>query len=395
MCGIKVRTITIVSTLILALWIMPFLAFQEILGQASSALQSGIDLIIQYDNTGNVNLLKQALETLRREQRERTDPSSYYYCSYYISEAEVKEQTYLLRNNNNDSHLSEQARAKIRKLWSDIKSAEERFWSAEFDADVRSKAVKIILERGATTIVESARFLDHANSLAPLIKNIINRVERYGYYKGAAPGTVYLLICKELLEIDYPNAKFLSSIKQADYLDKHVESKKASLTQAELDSLKKEAASLAIAASGFAATPYARYISYYLAGKNLELGEGAVLYYNDAIAEFDSLPHDADKFIYLNKRFSPSDLQRDFINFIYEYGKELQEKQDFLRYAALLENGWRVKDLEEIHKLPLAMELTQIYSVVIDQFVQQGKYELAEGYKKKQEMVDVYINAVD
>lgn len=393
----KIKIYKIILGLILIVLLIPPFSVQKVFGKPpaskeKSALEKALDLIGEYDETGNIDKLRIAIADLRIEKYKKVDP---YFVPYFLSEAEVKELIYLLKSSPKDSLLSKQARSRIRELWLNVKKIEEFPYPETSPGAKKKEDLKNLFERGASTIIEAARFLDYGNSLSPLIKNIIDRAERYDFMKGTREGAFSdLQVAKEFLEIDYPNAAFLSNIMKADWFD----NKAQKMGQSDIseksvsDSLKREASYLAQAASKVATTPYAKCIGYYLAARNIEGAqpEEAVKFYNQAIAEFDDFTDDTVG--YLGKKFNKPVIRVDFVEFIYQYGKILVEREDFIRYVALLENGWRVKGLEEGIKYPLATHLNDAYSKLITQLREEKKDELAEGYMRKQQKIDAYIN---
>jgi hypothetical protein len=394
---IKIHKI-ILGLISISLLMFPF-GVQKVLGKPpaakeESALERAIDLIKEYDEKGNIERLRVAIADLRTEKYKKVDP---YLVPYFLSEAEVKELIYLLKSSPKDSLLSSQARSRIRELWLNVKKIEE-FHYPETSAEAKKKReedLKNLFERGASTIIEAARFFDYSNSLGPLIKNIIDRAERYDFMKGTHPGAFSdLQVAKEFSETDYPNAAFLSNIMKADWFDNKAQKIGQSNTseESESDSLRREAASLAQAAFEAATTPYAKCIGYYLAARNMEVEqpEEAVKFYNQAIVEFDNFTGATEG--YIGKKFNKPVIRADFVEFIYRYGKSLVEKEDFIRYVALLENGWRLKGLEEGIKYPLATHLNDAYSKLITQLKEEKKDGLVEGYMRKQQKIDAYIN---
>jgi hypothetical protein len=392
---IKVQKI-ILGLILISLLMFPF-GVQKVFGKSPAAkekstLEKAVGLIKEYDETGNIDKLRIAIADLRTEKYKKVDP---YFVPYFLSEAEVKELIYLLKNSPKDSLLSSQARSRIRELWLNLKKIEE-FPYPETSPEAKKKEdLKNLFGRGVSTIIESARFLDYANSLAPLVKNIIDRAERYDFMKGSRPGVFSdLQVAKEFLEIDYPNAAFLSNIMKADWFDNkaqkigHLET----LEKSDAYSLRREVVSLAQAAFKAATTPYSRCIGYYLAARNMDVEqpEEAWKFYNQALGEFNNFTDMTEG--YLDKKFNKPVMRADFVEFIYQYGKTLVEKEDFIRYVALLENGWRVKGLEEGIKYPLATQLNDAYSKLITQLRAEKKDELAEEYLEKQQKIDAYIN---
>jgi hypothetical protein len=133
-------------------------------------------------------------------------------------------------------------------------------------------------------------------------------------------------------------------------------------------------------------------------GKEKEDAETAILYYAEAVDRFDKFEDVQDTTTaYLSDEFKRSNIIFDYTEFLYAYGKKLEEEGNYLRYATLLENASKIKELVRANmrgrKCTILEKLQEVYSKVIDQLRQQGKDELAEDYQKKMDKLYIYYNS--
>jgi hypothetical protein len=358
------------------------------------------EAIDKYDKSGDVNRLKWALDTLiveiqrpiRPDTKIDPDPD----LRYYAAEAEVKLLTDSLKNCKHDSSLSSQIRLKILELWSYTTTFEEE----SPDTNISSgDLLRNIFERAISTIITSARYLDHPNSLAPLVKGIIERAEKHDlmFIRGTSHAFSSLAIIKEFLYVDYPNMDFLSNIWIANELDARLRpvviESEADLFGDTVSLLGQEAASLALAAVRASRTDQGKCLAYCLAARNTrrETPESALVYYNRAIAEFDNFQDPAEG--YLREKFQKPNIISDFIWFIRDlYGTRLWEQGNFLQYANILESAWRIEGLNVEQRKSLAFRLVNAYAPLIRQAIEQGKNTIAEDYIRKQQEKRVYLN---
>ena len=372
-------------------------------GEESVVLETQA-LIDEYDQTHNLETLRSAISRLRGATYEALDLSKatyqdFYLMPYLLIEAELKQLVHHLRRLPKDSLLSVQARSKIRELWLSIKRYEESpLPTSETSEEMEMKLenLEIIINRALLTVLEAARFLDHANSLSPLIRNMIDRAKRYDFMESPETDEVTfsrLQVTSEFLDLDYPNAEFLSNIFRANWLDFEAdttEEKHPSETSLS-NSLRREAASLAQVAVQAATRPYARCTGYYLAARNTrtERPEDAVEFYDQAISQFGYFTDAQGGF--LGKKFPKNEIRASFINFIFKYGETLVQRGNFVRYVGLIEHGWAIEGLEELHKYPLALRLMDAYSKLIAQLLEQENDQLVQEYKNKQQEIDAYL----
>ena len=354
-------------------------------------LDLAVGAIDNYDQTDNIDTLRWALNSLRALAYKSGFPLSY---SYLIAEAEVKEKVHELEGSKGDSALSHQAKSRIWDLWRCITRIEE-----SPDPGISSPAgVKIALQRGVVTIIESAKFIDHPNSLSPLIQNIIDRAKKYNFVSttiGSYAGLSELKLTRanDFLGIDYPNVMFLSNIMKADELIFVYDKNKNIISKTEDSQQRTEASRFAITAAETTQNPRGECFAYYLGalGKEKEDPETTVLYYDKAVDQFDKFEDVQDTTIaYLSQYFKRSNIIFDFTEFLYAYGKRLEEEGDYLRYATLLENASKIKGLVRGDKCTITEKLQEVYLKLIDQLHQQGEDELAETYQKKFDKIYIY-----
>jgi hypothetical protein len=389
-CKIVFRVISIMILIYLS-------TFREGIAQhpaQPTPLDLAVRAIDNYDQTDNVDTLRWALNSLRALAYESGFPLDY---SCLIAEAEVKEKVHQLKGLKADTTLSRQAKSRIWDLWKYITRMEE-----SPDPNISSPGgVKFALQRGVVTIIESAKFLDHPNSLAPLIQNIINRAKKYDFVSttiGSYAGLIQLKLTRahDFLGIDYPNALFLSNIMKADELIFAYDRDRSTISKTE-DSLQRtEASRFAITAVEATKNPRGECFAYYLAalGKEKEDAETTILYYAEAVDRFDKFEDVQDtNAAYLSDKFKRSNIIFDYTEFLYAYGKRLEEEGNYLRYATLLENASKIKGLVSLDKCMITKKLQEVYSELIDQLRQQGKDELAESYQKKLDKIYIYNNS--
>jgi hypothetical protein len=357
-------------------------------------LDLAVRAIDNYDQTDNVDTLRWALTSLRALAYESGFPLDY---SYLIAEVEVKEKVHQLKSSKADTALSRQAKSIIWDLWKYITRMEE-----SPDPNISSPGgVKIALQRGVITIIESAKFLDHPNSLAPLIKNIINRAKKYNFVsttigRWAGFSELELTRAHDFLGIDYPNAMFLSNIMKADELIFVYDKSKNIINKTE-DSLQRaEVSRFAVTSAETTQNPRGECFAYYLAalGKEKEDAETTIVYYDEAVDRFDKFEDVQDtNAAYLSDYFKRSNIIFDYTEFLYAYGKKLEEEGNYLRYATLLENASKIKGLVSLDKCMITKKLQEVYSELIDRLRQQGKDELAESYQKNLDRIYIYNNS--
>lgn len=333
----------------------------------TTGLTEALQSIDSGDQTGNLNDLQQGLEALRLLRYQgNTDP----YILYRIVEAELRLKIHQLKSNPKDSALSSQVRSKILEVWSYIAQAERNpSLDPNFFAD--------ILVRGAKTIVESSRFLDHANSLAPLVRHILARAEARNLMGGSESKFSNFSIIKSFMEIDYPNMVFLSYIRRADELDGNDEV---------------ECIVSALAARDATRAPLGQCLALYLAARNTqeEDREKAIDYYKQSLAAFDDFEEPSEG--YLAAAFSKMWIVSEFIHVVIDlYGTELWEQQKFARYVYLFEDAWKMPWLTDEQRYSLASGLSKAYPNLITQVREEGKDGLAEEYVKRQAAINAYL----
>ena len=330
-------------------------------------LRDALQRVDSYDQTGNLGELREGLEALRL-LRYQGDPNP--YLLYRIVEAELKSKIHLLKSDPYDSALSSQVRSKILEVWSYIAQLER---NTNLDPGLYDN----ILERGARTILESARFLDHPNSLAPLVRHILARAEDRNLMELSEDKFFSFPIIRSFMEIDYPNMVFLSYIRKADEFDGNNEA---------------ECVALALAARDATRTPLGRCIALYLAARNTqeEGREKAIDYYKQCMAQFDDFEEPKEG--YLRIAFSKIKIVSDFGHLVIDlYGVELWEQQNFARYVYLFEDAWKMPYLTEELKSSLAKGLSRAYPSLITQVRDEGKDELAEEYVKRLMAMIAYL----
>lgn len=351
--------------------------------QSAGDLGQAITYIKEFDKQNDTTQIKKALQIL--ESYTEYTPVELYWKS----EAWIKYYLFKLQNSPKNPRLSEHIRSHLLELWVSLTELEEQIDPVSLTdptSEVR-KSVIYITERCARLMVKSARFLDCSSSLAPLLKNLLERVRKYDFFMGPE---YYLSIADELLAIDYPNMLFLSHI--IEEIDSEKELKDVDFHVEEDQEKRRELASLSLAAARAASAPYARSVGYFLAAwhKEVEAPEDAFFLYNKAMEQFEEFEDPATPFLakYLNKTL----IRDHFIAFLHKYGKRLEEEKNYLRYASLLESGWEIDGISEGDRFTLAKKLGDlIYPILIDRFRGEDKQDIAEEYLLKKQEMDVYI----
>ncbi|MCK4224078.1 MAG: hypothetical protein KAX39_02780 [candidate division Zixibacteria bacterium] len=330
-------------------------------------LTEALQRIDRYDSTANLDDLREGLEVLRLLRYQgNTDP----YILYRIVEAELKSKIHVLKNDPKDSALSSQVRSKILEVWSHIAQVER---NPNLDRNLFAN----ILDRGVRTIIESGRFLDHANSLAPLVRHILARAEVRNLMGRSETKFSNFSIIKSFMEIDYPNMAFLSHIRRADELDGNDEV---------------ECVASAVAAGDATRTPLGQCIALYLAARNTpkEDREKAIDYYKQSLTKFDDFEDPTGE--YLAAAFSKMWIVSEFIHLVIDlYGTELWEQKNFARYVYLFEDAWKMPWLTDEQRYSLASGLSKAYPNLITQVREEEKDELAEEYVKRQAVINAYL----
>jgi hypothetical protein len=351
--------------------------------EPSGDLHQAIEYIKEFDQKSDTTKLKKAIDILE------SFPEYTPVELYWKSEAWVKYYLFMLQSSPEDPRLSKHIRSHLLELWVSWTELEEQIHPDTLknpQSGIRKTMIGIT-ERCARSIVSSARFLDFSTSLAPLLKNLLDRVSKYDFFLGSE---YYLSITNEFLAIDYPNMLFLSYIieeidseKELADIDFHVEADREK---------RKELAALSLAAADAATTPFAKCVAYFLGAWNKEWEdpEGSYFLYNKALEQFEKFEEPGSEF--LARYFNKSLIRDHFIAFINKYGKRLEEEDNYLRYASLLEAGWEIEDISPGDRFTLAKKLGDVvYPILIDQFRQKGKEDIAEEYLLKKQKMDVYI----
>jgi len=359
--------------------------------------------------------------------------AKYYYLDYLITMGVLKLQFGKLESTPWDTSLKYKIKSGLRRLWLDITQIEDYGESPDSNRSL-NEVLKEILEEGLYVIIESARSLDHPNSLAPLAKNMLNRAgkEKYDFMKTEEELFVnYFEVVNVLLGLDYPNMTFLSNASRAEILRKEVYRLGAQIgfmeayidsiekerrmagwerkirlrvAKEKLDSLQKElseerrrerAFSFSVAASEVTTDYYAKCIGNYIAAWSKEKAdpETATVYYNMALAEFNNFKDSTTG--YLGKNFEKSQIRQDFIDkfIINLYGPNLLEEGNIQRYTTLLLNGWKIEGLSEEEKFSLAIRLSVALREAIRELESKGQNALADEYRRKLQAIDAYVSA--
>ena len=391
---------------------------------SASNLDMAIELIERYDENGDVGELDQAIGLLA-EELSKLDPESPMVCDYYLSEARVKRGLYWFRHDSTQSGRSvteAQILEDIRALWSKATKIDEYPDTTTMSLSGR---LGILDQTLFSALMEAGRHLEHANSLAPLMKSTFRRAKRYRSLIDTLSIKEPFVIAKEFLDLDYPNVKFISCAYGADELGhqawtikreiayhsamidslrrltsgiktaelKSHERKLDSLKQIDLGPMARRATPLAVAAVKTARNDTAEYIAHCIAARNLEINNPrqAVTYYYRALSARHLVPDTAS--VYLGHKFNQEEIEANFTIFLYDYSMRLLKEGEVLRAVDLLRDGFNVAGLARYRRYPLANVLSKALRMLINQFQSEGKR--IDQYTKERDRVDAFINAYE
>ena len=390
---------------------------------SASNLDMAIELIERYDENGDVGELDQAIGLLA-EELSKLDPESPMVCDYYLSEARVKRGLYWFRHDSTQSGRSvteAQILEDIRALWSKATKIDEYPDTTTMSLSGR---LGILDQTLFSALMEAGQDLEHANSLAPLMKSTFYRAKRYTSIMDTLSIKEPFVIAREFIDLDYPNVRFISCAYGADDLGLQVwtikrkiahhsamidslrrlasgQSTELSSHERQLDSLKQIdlepmaglAAPLAVAAEKASRNDKSEYIANCLAAQNLEIvsPRQAVSYYYRALSARHLVPNTAKG--YLGYKFNNEEIEASFQIFLRDHSLKLLTEGKVLRAVDLLRDGFNVQGLARYRKYNLAIVLSKALRMLINQFQSEGKS--IDQYTKERDRVDTFINAYE
>ena len=390
---------------------------------SASNLNMARELIEGYDESGNVEELDQAIHLLE-EELSKLDPESPMVCDYYLSEARVKRGLYWFRQDTTETGRSAaeaQILEDLRSLWSKAAKIDEYPDTTTMSLSGR---LGILDQTLFSALMEAGQDLEHANSLAPLMKSTFYRAKRYTSIMDTLSIKEPFVIAREFIDLDYPNVRFISCAYGADDLGLQVwtikrkiahhsamidslrrlasgQSTELSSHERQLDSLKQIdlepmaglAAPLAVAAEKASRNDKSEYIANCLAAQNLEIvsPRQAVSYYYRALSARHLVPNTAKG--YLGYKFNNEEIEASFQIFLRDHSLKLLTEGKVLRAVDLLRDGFNVQGLARYRKYNLAIVLSKALRMLINQFQSEGKS--IDQYTKERDRVDTFINAYE